>query len=327
MKTTRNDIIRPGNPVIIENWSKLAKDPLVSIRCITYNHKKYITDAIEGFLMQEMDFPFEILIHDDASTDGTGDIIRHYQAKHPDLIRVVFQTENQYQQGNKPSRILQNMARGKYTALCEGDDFWIDPNKLQKQVNFLEANPEFTLCAHDINIVDEFGTFDKKGSEYYLDRFNQDHVYNFDDIAKGRFFYTCSMVIRTDLVYPLPEWTQEVYGGDYTVQLLAANKGKIKYFEDVMACFRKVPTGLSATTDGTLPQIQKRYQQQKLFLNHFKKKYRPYYPMKIAKITQQKSIIFNNDGQSGKAFIFSIISKFYLYWFKLNRKIRCHLRK
>jgi glycosyltransferase involved in cell wall biosynthesis len=318
-KTKHTDM---GNPIIVENWSALPKDPLVSIRCITYNHEKFITDAIEGFLMQKTDFSVEILIHDDASTDHTADIIRKYQEKYPHLIRAVFQSENQYQQGKKPSRILQNMCRGKYSALCEGDDFWIDPSKLQKQVNFLEANPEFTLCAHDINIVDENGAFLQRGSENYLDRFNQEHVYDFDDIALGRFFYTCSMVIRNEPVYPLPEWTQQVYGGDYTTQLLAASKGRIKYFEDVMGCFRMVPTGLSATTDGTPQQIIKRYQQQKLFLNHFGKAYRPYYPLKIAKLTRHEANIYKINGQRVKAFLCLTKSNAYLFWFKLARKVK-----
>jgi len=318
-KTNHTDM---GNPIIVENWSALPKDPLVSIRCITYNHEKFITDAIEGFLMQKTDFSLEILIHDDASTDHTADIIRKYQEKYPHLIRAVFQSENQYQQGKKPSRILQNMCRGKYSALCEGDDFWIDPSKLQKQVDFLEANPEFTLCAHDINIVDENGTILQRGSDNYLDRFNQDHVYDFDDIALGRFFYTCSMVIRNEPVYPLPEWTQQVYGGDYTTQLLAASKGRIKYFEDVMGCFRMVPTGLSATTDGTIEQKNKRIKQHKLYIKHFGEAYKPYFPLKIAKLTLQKSEIYSRKGRRIKGCAFCLISKSYLYYYKISQKFK-----
>ena len=112
---------------------------LVSICCITYNHEKYIRDAIEGFLMQKTDFPFEVLIHDDASTDGTADIIREYETKYPDIIKPIYQTENQYSKGIKISATYNYpRAKGKYIALCEGDDYWIDPYKLQKQVDFLE---------------------------------------------------------------------------------------------------------------------------------------------------------------------------------------------
>jgi len=121
--------------------------PLVSIDCITYNHKQYIRDAIEGFLMQITNFPVEILIHDDASTDGTAEIIREYEKQYPWLIKPVYQTENQYSKHNGIiSKIQYARARGKYLAFCEGDDYWTDPYKLQKQVDFLESNVWVDIC-------------------------------------------------------------------------------------------------------------------------------------------------------------------------------------
>lgn len=121
---------------------------VVSICCITYNHEKYISDALDGFLMQETDFPFEILIHDDASTDNTPDIIRKYEEKYPDIIKPIFQKENQKSKlgsGMNPT-FNYPRAKGKYIALCEGDDYWTEPLKLQKQVKFLEARDEYSLC-------------------------------------------------------------------------------------------------------------------------------------------------------------------------------------
>ena len=121
--------------------------PLVSISCITYNHAPYIRECLEGFLMQKTNFPFEILIHDDASTDGTADIIREYQAKHPDLIKPILREKNLYSQGVRMmNRFNYERARGKYIALCEGDDFWTDPNKLQVQFDFMETNPDYSMC-------------------------------------------------------------------------------------------------------------------------------------------------------------------------------------
>ena len=123
--------------------------PLVSISCITYNHKQYIRDAIEGFLMQRTNFPVEILIHDDASTDGTAEIIREYEKQYPWLIKPVYQTENQYSKHNSfisISKIQYGRALGKYIAFCEGDDYWTDPYKLQKQVDFLESNVWVDIC-------------------------------------------------------------------------------------------------------------------------------------------------------------------------------------
>jgi glycosyltransferase involved in cell wall biosynthesis len=133
-----------------------TKLPLVSICCTTYNHEKYIRDAIEGFLMQKTTFPVEILIHDDASTDKTAQIVKEYAENHSDLIITIFQTENQYSQGIKPwPNFVFPRARGKYIALCEGDDYWTDPLKLQKQVDFLEEYTEYNICFHNVKVYIE----------------------------------------------------------------------------------------------------------------------------------------------------------------------------
>lgn len=124
----------------------MPTEPLVSICCATYNHERFIGQALDGILRQEVDFPIEILVNDDASTDGTPAILREYEARHPELIRVRYQAENQYSQGRRAFvHLLLPRVRGKYIALCEGDDYWTDPQKLRKQVEFLEANPRFTL--------------------------------------------------------------------------------------------------------------------------------------------------------------------------------------
>ena len=120
--------------------------PLVTIRCITYNHEPYIRQCLEGFVMQKTNFPFEAIVHDDASTDGTAAIIREYAEKYPDIIKPIYETENQYSKHDGSlQRIMNAHIRGKYVAICEGDDYWIDPLKLQKQVDFLENHPEYTL--------------------------------------------------------------------------------------------------------------------------------------------------------------------------------------
>ena len=121
--------------------------PLVSICCITYNHEPYIRDCLDGFVMQRTNFPFEVLIHDDASTDRTADIIREYEAKYPDIVKPIYQTENQFSKGVSLSMTLNYpRARGKYIAKCEGDDYWVDPLKLQKQFDFLESHPDYSMC-------------------------------------------------------------------------------------------------------------------------------------------------------------------------------------
>ena len=124
--------------------------PLVSICCFTYNHAQFIRKCLDGFLMQKTDFPIEILIHDDCSTDGTIEIIQEYTAKYPELIFPLYEEENQYSRGGAGKMDLYNYrrARGKYIAYCEGDDYWTYPLKLQKQVDFMEANPEYSVCWH-----------------------------------------------------------------------------------------------------------------------------------------------------------------------------------
>ena len=130
--------------------------PLVSICCITYNHASFIRKCLDGFLMQQTDFPIEILIHDDCSTDGTTEIIQEYTAQYPDLIFPLYEEVNQYQQGKATEIDFYNYrrARGRYIAYCEGDDYWTDPLKLQKQVDFMEANPEYSVCFHDFQVYD-----------------------------------------------------------------------------------------------------------------------------------------------------------------------------
>ena len=130
---------------------------LVSISCITYNHSAYIRQCLDGMLMQQTTFDFEILIHDDCSTDGTDNIIREYEQRYPHVVKPLYETENQYQNGKPFGSIVWNIPRanGKYIAFCEGDDYWTDPLKLQKQVDFMEANPEVGLCYTDYNRLED----------------------------------------------------------------------------------------------------------------------------------------------------------------------------
>lgn len=121
--------------------------PLVSIWCPAYNHENYISRCLDGFLMQETNFSFEIIVHDDASRDRTQEILRSYAEKHPDKFRNIYQSENQFSNDiNVLTRLMLSSARGKYIALCEGDDYWTDPQKLQKQVDFLEKNTDCSIC-------------------------------------------------------------------------------------------------------------------------------------------------------------------------------------
>ena len=211
--------------------------PLLSVSCITYNHAPYLRDCLEGILKQQTSFPIEILIHDDASTDGTTDIIREYQQKHPDLIFPVFQQENQYSKGVRAMMVRFNLprARGKYIALCEGDDFWTDPDKLGQQVAFLEGNPAFQLVFH--NAVYLRGGVP---SNDFKDKFpwlkNRD-VFSLKDILRYKWFIpTASMVFRNNMKYP--DWMLKLGGGDLALQYLCSTYGEIKYLDFYGSVYR-----------------------------------------------------------------------------------------
>ena len=134
----------------------MIDDIKVSILTLAYNHELYIRQCLDGIIMQQTNFKFELLIHDDASTDETANIIREYEKKYPNILKPIYQKENQYSKGIPiGTTFLYPRAKGKYIALCEGDDYWIDPYKLQKQVDFLESNPEYSLIYTDYNILDQ----------------------------------------------------------------------------------------------------------------------------------------------------------------------------
>lgn len=149
---------------------------MVTIKCLAYNHEPYLRQCLDGFVMQKTNFRFEAIVHDDASTDRTAAIIREYAEKYPDIIKPIYETENQYSKTDGSlSRIMNAHMHGKYVAMCEGDDYWTDPLKLQKQVDFLERHPDYVMCSHRFNkywhergILEEDSDKDFKGADYDL---------------------------------------------------------------------------------------------------------------------------------------------------------------
>ncbi len=217
------------------------KEPLVSICCITYNHELYIRDAIEGFLMQKTDFPFEILIHDDASTDGTADIIREYEAKYPDIIKPIYQTENQYSKGIKISATYNYpRAKGKYIALCEGDDYWIDPYKLQKQVDFLEANNDVNIIYHKVNILNPDNKIISYGSKnnFYFSFY--DSLISKQGVTLSCMFRKVGLSILSNKLTIL-----KLNVGDWPLECFLTLNSKGYYLAETMGVYRVHSGGLT----------------------------------------------------------------------------------
>jgi glycosyltransferase involved in cell wall biosynthesis len=221
----------------------MTEKPLVSILCATYNQKDFIAQTIEGFLMQKVNFPIEIIVHDDASTDGTADIVRKYEAEHPNLIKGIYQTENQY---SKKTGIWQNFiyprATGKYYAECEGDDYWSDPDKLQKQVDFLETHPEYSACVHRCKCLNcKTNSF---GTSFPNETQERDFSINEIILGGGGFWGTNTVVCRPVF---LPDYEAEFWKlspvGDFPHALSLATHGKIHYLPQEMSVYRLFAKG------------------------------------------------------------------------------------
>ena len=211
----------------------------VSICCAAYNHGKYLRECLEGFLMQETDFPYEILVHNDASTDDTGDIIEEYARKYPGIVREIRQTSNQYQAGNRAivTKFLLPVAKGDLIAICEGDDYWIDPVKLQKQVEIMDSDPTLAASIHSTRIIDPKG----KLSGHFKPA-KREGLVKTPEIIKWRhnFCHISSLVYRKRLMEAYPEYCTNCHVGDFPLMLWLSLKGGIYYLKREMSVYRKL---------------------------------------------------------------------------------------
>ena len=212
--------------------------PLVVIRCITYNQDMYIKDTLDAFLMQKTDFPFIVIIHDDASTDKNPEIIKEYTAKYPNIFFPIFETENQYSQKNGSIGKIMNAATkatgAKYIALCEGDDYWIDPLKLQKQVDFLESYDDYSMvCTNSLYL---YPNGEKKKSKHFSVR-SRDISIEETILKGGLFIATASIMYRSKFLYK-PYENKGLTIGDHPLQIYMAYKGKVRILEDICTIYR-----------------------------------------------------------------------------------------
>ncbi len=231
---------------------------MVSIVCDAYNHEKYIGDALEGFLMQKTNFAFEILVHDDASTDRTAEIIRDYEKRYPDLIKPIYETENQYsKQDGSLARIQFGRVKGKYTAICEGDDYWTDPLKLQKQFDAMERNPQVDMCAHKAKWIDARTNHVQKSFPHI----NKTRILTPKQVicGGGGLFATCSLFYRST-INQNPPMFRIFLTTDYTLQISGALRGGILYLNEEMSVYQNMTIGSwSERTSGSLDRIMELY--------------------------------------------------------------------
>ncbi len=215
---------------------------LVSVIMITYNHEAYIREAIDGVLMQKTSFRYELIIHDDCSIDNTTNIVREYEEKHPDLIKAFYEKENQISKG-KPVLIplIESSASGKYIAICEGDDFWIDDRKLQKQVDFMEGHEDYSFCFHNAYRLDV-----RSNEKSLLNTLEKSCTVTLEEQVKlglgSKFPATASYFFKKCQLNK-EDFLRRAAAGDYFIRVFFASKGKSYYFSEPMSVYRYMSGG------------------------------------------------------------------------------------
>lgn len=217
--------------------------PLVSVQCLAYNHEKYVRQCLDGLVSQKTDFKYEVVIHDDASTDNTVSIIKEYEAKFPGIILPIYEKENMYQKDQaKMRQIITEHLTGKYIAFCECDDFWTSPDKLQKQVDFLELHPEYSMCFHSAKKLYECDSISWLRCEDIEDR-----DYTATEVFINWIVPTASILCRREAI----EYRSKMKGGsrilngDITIILSSAMIGKIRGMHEKMSVYRVQSGGIT----------------------------------------------------------------------------------
>lgn len=269
--------------------------PLVVIHCITYNHEAFLKDALEGFLMQKTDFPFVAVVHDDASTDGTTEVLRTYAERYPDIILPIFEEENQYSKHDRTVARVMKIAKlatgAKYIALCEGDDYWIYEYKLQKQVDFLESHLEYSLVFHNAKILrmdDASGTL--RPSIFHQDKSRE---YTAKEIGCQYIIPTASVLYRIEIDSDPIQYNTRFKFGDNVKFFTAAIHGKLYGIFEDWGVYRRQKGGMTSANF--------MIKHADLFIEH----------------TKAIEEVFGF--MLGKEYCSSLITNFYLHFLKLYR--------
>lgn len=271
----------------------MEKEIEVSVFCLAYNHERYIKEALEGFVRQKTNFAFEVIVHDDASTDGTAMVIRDYAERYPDIIKPILQTENQYSKG---TGILKNIVfpklKGRYLAICEGDDCWTDPMKLQKQFDLLEDHPHCYMSAHNAEYYD----CETKKTELIFPNIQENRMLSTAEViyGDGGFLHTGSLFCRRE-VFMEPMKFQEFWNIDYSAQIRGSLYEGIAFLKDNMSIYRyQVPGSWTVRNKDDSKQIQvyqNKEQMLRILDEETARKYHKIIEKKILQICFQRDIL------------------------------------
>lgn len=246
----------PSQAEVMSSWEDENTNPLVSMVCIAYNQEKYIRDTIKGLLVQKTTFPFEIIIHDDASIDSTSKIIEEFKKLYPNIIKIIIQKENQYSKSpNLVLKIATSIAVGKYIALCEGDDFWINENKLEKQVKLLEQYNDIKICF--TACIALFNSGNHRQFNYHSKNIK---IFTPDEVIRGGggFMPTCSLVIHSSIFKNLPTWFFDTAPvGDVFLQILGSIGNGALYLPEFTSVYRIASEGSWTATHRNEDNIMK----------------------------------------------------------------------
>lgn len=232
-------MLRRTEQEVMEKWKSDSVKPVVSIVCATYNHERYIAKAIDSFLEQETEFPFDVLVGEDCSTDGTRSIVNEYATKYPKIVKPLFWNTNVGAAKNWTT--LLKTTTGDFIANCEGDDYWSNPNKLQMQVDILKKNNNFSLCFHNAKVINIAESSTK------LFRKSPKRIYSTRDVILSKWFCpTSSILFRRNVLKNFPEINKKIINGDLLLLFVSSLQGKLYYIDKVMSVYRfGVPNGLS----------------------------------------------------------------------------------
>ncbi|MEW6512983.1 MAG: glycosyltransferase [Pseudomonadota bacterium] len=279
---------------IIATWQNPG-NPVVSICCATYNHAIYLKDALHGFLSQETNFPFEIVVRDDASTDGTGEIIRDYVSRYPHIVRAVSETENQFSRGVRPLHVWPSLAKGEFVALCEGDDYWIHSEKLQKQVELLRSYPYAVM-----SVANTLAYRQEGGQLHFVRTWGaHDKVLQGFEEVKCHYFHTSTLVIRRMILSEVVTkyFDGQSIFGDTALQAILVSYGPFALFPEFVSIYRETGHGIWSSLNRSA-QLQGEINVSKKLARLLSGKYRKHQEGKLCALYRLKFLEAKKNGHA-----------------------------